>query len=540
MNGCMQTQVSALIENKVSMYSLHNNIFCFLNYSPSNSYTDLKHRLQHNIQKSCLNDEETNTIESILVDSAMRLKAEVAWLPGVGFTQALQAVEGQLDKDALSSPLARLNLSVHNLTAESMLMPDMLNNILDEWQQLNKTALLDSINQQRRSGQFSEVSLGELEDALEWHVQCIAHTVVNVFEQHNTSVLGSALMAISENRKIDVVNNQLAAFLYAGYHKKVAEVLTALEEDIESISNEIYQTVDFEKRLSYEDTMSNELVESEKTLFEYVATTEDKARKWASIAQPLVVFHNRAGSRFVPHEYLMWLISECSANFSSSIGLCTRDLNERLINLALEVALDAPDALDRAHLIQELHVYMTAPLASDKYEPGSIQRGGGRQDLLNDIRQHDARLEKAGSPMTLSNNFFSEFIEYLKQNPSEQDQLQAWHTLFITVNSLLFDHAEYDHAASQLLLVEQAFPLTSEPGRRLKQWWLAFIEDEVISLPPEQGGQPMPKTRAVIQGDTVLDNADTTQPLSSTTTLLPRFSVKKILQWWGRVIPSKE
>jgi len=141
--------------------------------------------------------------------------------------------------------------------------------------------------------------------------------------------------------------------------------------------------------------------------------------------------------------------------------------------------------------------------------------------------------------MALSNNFFSEFIEYLKQSPSEQDQLQAWHTLFIMVNSLLLDHAEYDHAASQLLLVEQAFPLTSEPGRRLKQWWLAFIEDEVISLPPEQGGQPMPKTCAVIQGETLLCHPDTTQH-SSTTTLLSRFSFKKILKWCGMVIPSKK
>lgn len=532
MNSRLQVQVNALQESQISTFSLRDNIFYLLNYSPSNSRTDLKQRLRHNVQQSYLNAEEANTIESILVDSGMRLKAEVAWLPGVGFTQALQAVEGQLDKDALSSPLARLNLSVHNLTAESIWMPGALNNILDEWQQLNKTALLDSINQQRRSGQFSEVSLGELEDALEWHVQGIAHTIVSVFEQHNTSVLGSALMAISEDKKIDVINNQLATFLYADYHNKFAEELAELEENIESISNDIYQAVGLENGFSNEEIMSNELMESEKTLFEYVAITEDKARKWASIAQPLIVFHNRAGSRFVPHEHLMWLISECSANFSSSIRLVTRDLNERLVNLALEVALGAPDALDRAHLIQELHVYMTEPLASDKYEPSAMQRGGGQQDLLNDIRQHDARLEKAGSPMALSNNFFSEFIEYLKQSPSEQDQLQAWHTLFIMVNSLLLDHAEYDHAASQLLLVEQAFPLTSEPGRRLKQWWLAFIEDEVISLPPEQGGQPMPKTCAVIQGETVLDNADTTQH-STTTTLLSRFSVKNILKWWG-------
>ena len=284
--------------------------------------------------------------------------------------------------------------------------------------------------------------------------------------------------------------------------------------------------------------MSNELSESEKELFEYVATAENKARNWVSIAQPLVVFHNRAGSRFVPHEHLMWLVSECSANLGSSICTCFKELNERLVNLALEVALDAPDALDRARLIQELYVYMTAPVTSDEYEPSSMQRGGGRQDFLNDIRQHDARLEKAGSPMALSNNFFSEFIEYLKQSPSEQDQLQAWHTLFIMVNSLLLDHVEYDHAASQLLLVEQAFPLTSEPGRRLKKWWLAFIEDEVISLPPEQGGQPMPKTCAVIQGETLLCHPDTTQH-SSTTTLLSRFSFKKILKWCGMVIPSK-
>ena len=537
MNSRMQVQVNALQENKISTFSLRDNIFYLLNYSPSNSHTDLKQRLRHNVQKSCLNAEEASTIEATLVDSDMRLKAEVAWLPGVGFTQALQLVEGQLDKGALSSSLARLNLSVHDLTTESMLMPDALNDILDEWQKLNKTALLDSINQQRRSGQFSEVSLVELENALAWHAQCIAHAVVDAFEKHAASVLGSALLVISSDDKADIVNNDITTFLYAGYHNKVAEDLAELEENIESISNEIYQTVGLEKGLSYEDIMSNDLMEFEKTLFEYVATTEDKARKWASIAQPLVVFHNRSGSRFVPHEHLMWLISECSANFSSSIRLVTRDLNERLVNLALEVALGAPDALDRAHLIQELHVYMTAPLVSDKYEPSAMQRG--RQDFLNDIRQHNARLEKAGSPVALSNNFFSEFIEYLKQSPSEQDQLQAWHTLFIMVNSLLLDPAEYDHAASQLLLVEQAFPLTSEPGRRLKQWWLAFIEDEVISLPPEQGGQPMPKTCSVIQGETVLDNADTTQH-ATTTTLLSRFYVKNILKWWGRVMPSKK
>lgn len=537
MNSRMQVQVNALQENKISTFSLRDNIFYLLNYSPSNSHTDLKQRLRHNVQQSCFNAEEANTIESTLVDSDMRLKAEVAWLPGVGFTQALQLVEGQLDKGALSSSLARLNLSVHNLTAESMLKPDTVNNVLYEWQQLNKSTLLDSINRQRRAGHFSEVSMIELEYALEWHAKRITHAVVNAFEQHGASVLGSVLMAISKNEKIDIANNQLAVFLYDTYHENVAGLLAELEEGLESISNEIYQAVSSEKRLSYEDTMSNELSESEKELFEYVATAENKARNWVSIAQPLVAFHNRAGSRFVPHEHLMWLISECSENFSSSIRLVTRDLNERLVNLALEVALGAPDALDRAHLIQELHVYMTAPLASDKYEPSAMQRG--RQDFLNDIRQHDARLEKAGSPMALSNNFFSEFIEYLKQSPSEQDQLQAWHTLFIMVNSLLLDPAEYDHAASQLLLVEQAFPLTSEPGRRLKQWWLAFIEDEVISLPPEQGGQPMPKTCAVIQGETVLDNADTTQH-STTTTLLSRFYVKNILKWWGRVMPSKK
>ncbi|WP_386082611.1 hypothetical protein ACFIOZ_05075 [Vreelandella sp. F11] len=539
MNSRMQVQVNALQESKISTFSLRDNIFYLLNYSPSNSRTDLKQRLRHNVQQSYLNAEEANTIESILVDSGMRLKAEVAWLPGVAFTQALQLVEGQLDKGALSASLARLNFSVQDLTTEIMLMPDALNDILDEWQKLNKAALLDSINQQRRSGQFSEVSLAELENALAWHAQCIAHAVVNAFEQHADSMLGSALLVISEDNKIDIVGNEIATLLFAVYHSKVAEELAELEEDIESMSNEIYQTVGLERGLSYEDIMSNGLMESEKKLFEYVAITEDKARKWASIAQPLVVFHNRAGSRFVPHEHLMWLISECSANFSSSIRLVTRDLNERLVNLALEVASGAPDALDSAHLIQELHVYMTEPLASDKYEPSAMQRGGGQQDLLNGIRQHYARLEKAGSPMALSNNFFSEFIEYLKQSPSEQDQLQAWHTLFIMVNSLLLDHAEYDHAASQLLLVEQAFPLTSEPGRRLKQWWLAFIEDEVISLPPEQGGQPMPKTCAVTQGETVLDNAETTQH-STTTTLLSRFSVKNILKWWEWVMPSKK
>lgn len=539
MNDRMQAQVSALREMKISSFSLNDNLFCLLNYSPSNSHTDLKHRLRHNVQQSCLNAEEANMIESALVDSAMRLKAEVAWLPGVGFTQALQAVEGQLDEDSLSPPFARFNLSVHNLTAESMLKPDTVNNVLYEWQQLNKSTLLDSINQQRRAGHFSEVSMIELEYALEWHAKRITHAVVNAFEQHGASVLGSVLMAISKNEKIDIANNQLAVFLYDTYHENVAGLLAELEEGLESISTEIYQAVSSEKRLSYEDTMSNELSESEKELFEYVATAENKARNWVSIAQPLVAFHNRAGSRFVPHEHLMWLVSECSANLSSSICTCFKELNERLVNLALEVALDAPDALGRARLIQELYVYMTAPLTSDEYEPSSMQRGGGRQDFLNDIRQHDARLEKAGSPMALSNNFFSEFIEYLKQSPSEQDQLQAWHTLFIMVNSLLLDHAEYDHAASQLLLVEQAFPLTSEPGRRLKQWWLAFIEDEVISLPPEQGGQPMPKTCAVIQGETLLCHPDTTQH-SSTTTLLSRFSFKKILKWCGMVTPSKK
>lgn len=536
MNSRILMQANALQENKICSFLLNENIFYLLNYPPSNSLTDLKQRLRHHIQQSHLNAEEANTLESLLVDTAMRLKAELAWLPGVGFTQALQAVEGQLDKEALSAPLARLNLSAYELTAEGALMPEVISDILAEWQKLDQSALLDSINQQRRSSQFSEVSLGELEDALEWHVQCVAHTVVNAFEQHDAAMFGSALIAISEDRKIDIVNNELAACLYVGYHNNIAEELAELEEDIESLANEIYQTASLERNLSYENTVSNELVDAEKTLFEYVAAIENRAHKWASLARPLVVFHNRSGNRFSAHEHLMWLISECSENVSSSIHLVSRDLNERLVNLALEVALGAPAALDRAHLMQELHVYMTAPLASDKYEPGAMQRGGGKQDLLNDIRQHDTRLEKAGKPVALSNNFFSEFIEYLKQNPSEQDQLQAWHTLFIMVNGLLFDHAEYDHAASQLLLVEQAFPLTSEPGRRLKQWWLAFIENDVISLPPEEGGQPMPKTCAVIQGETVLESADTTQR-SATTTLRSRFSVKNVLKWWGRVTP---
>lgn len=351
MNSRLQVQVNALQESKISKFSLRENIFYLLNYSSSNSRTDLKQRLRHNVQKSYLNAEEAKTIESVLVDSDMRLKAEVGWLPGVSFTQALQLIEGQLDKGALSSLLARINFSVHALTAESMLMPDALNDILDEWQKLNKAALLDSINQQRRSGQFSEVSLAELENALAWHAQCIANAVVNAFEQSAASMLGSALLVISEDDKIDIVGNEIAALLCAGYHDKVAGELAELEEDIESISNDIYQAVGLENGFSNEEIMSNELMESEKKLFEYVATAEDKARKWASIAQPLVVFHNRAGSRFVPHEHLMWLISECSANFSSSIRLVTRDLNERLVNLALEVALGAPDALDRAHLI---------------------------------------------------------------------------------------------------------------------------------------------------------------------------------------------